>query len=123
MTGTKTILTRIVPISILLCALLLMTGCQQALPEFTLAFEVTSAGIIGSTGNTLVTCTLDNIGGGDMKNVMVEIACIVPGSEMEVWTEGVDLSSGDSRTVMTTFNGITINGEDNFIITATGWDQ
>jgi len=123
MTGTKTILTRLVPISILFCALLLATGCQQALPEFTLAFDVTDAGTIGATGNTLVTCTLDNIGSGDMKNVMVKIACIAIGSEMEVWTEGVDLSSGESRSVMITFNGITINNKDDFIITATGWDQ
>ncbi len=105
---------------VLITALLGLTaGCE--LPDYQMEFEISSVQISGS--DTIVNCSLSNIGREKLKDAQVQVKCVSgAGFGQEEWTDPVTLSVDESRTVSATFIGINNGLEANFQIGAAGWN-
>lgn len=91
----------------------LLTACELT-ADYQLDFYIVSA------DNGLVTCHLENIGREELEDAQVQVEYIP--SSIRLWTSGVDLGTGESRTVSVYFPGVTSSTESDFVIRAAGWN-
>lgn len=96
-----------------------MTACD--LPDYQLAFEL--GPMSNSFGITSIDVYLENVGWKDLKNAQVEVSVYDSlGNFIESgWTDGEDLSVGDSETVTIEFDD-SASAISTAVITAVGWD-
>jgi hypothetical protein len=97
-----------------------LTACD--IPDYQLEFYMLDAPTLsGSTASTDI--YVENIGWKDLKNTQVRVSVFNDvGTRYDTWTDGIDLSVGESHT----FNDVTVSYSGTFEtmqITAAGWDN